>query len=109
MYLREHEDGVVLEVKVIPGSSRNALTRTSEGSLTVKLTAPPVEGKANKALVKLLGKTLRVPPSSITILRGHASREKIVLISGMDRGGVQARLEEGMLLGEKQGGRGKKT
>jgi uncharacterized protein len=109
MYLREHEDGVVLEVKVIPGSARNLLVRTSQESLTVKLTAPPVEGKANKALVKLLGKTLRVPPSSITILRGHASREKIVLISGMDRAGVQARLEGAMTHREEQGGRGKKT
>lgn len=108
MYLREHEDGVVLEVKVIPGSSRNAVVRTSEGGLAVKLTAPPVEGKANKALVKLLGKILRVPPSSITILRGHASREKIVLISAVDRAEVEERLEDAKeQLGKPGGGKKK--
>ena len=107
MYLKEQSEGVVLEVKVIPGSSRNALVRTSEGGLTVRLTAPPVEGKANKALVKFLGKTLRIPPSSITILRGHASREKIVLISGTDRAEMEKRLEDAVEQPRKPG-RGKK-
>ena len=84
MYLRAHDNGIVIKVKVTPNSSRNILAQDYGDHLLVKLTSPPVEGKANKQLLKFIGKKLGVPPSSIKILRGHSSREKVLFISGID-------------------------
>ncbi len=75
MYIEPRENGVILAVKVIPGSSRNALTQGAAEKLVVKLTSAPVEGKANKQLMKFLGKKLGIAPSSISVRRGVASRE----------------------------------
>ncbi len=82
MYLRETKDGVTVAVRVTPGASANSLSLRTGDRLGVKLTAPPVEGRANKALLKFLAKRAGVPPSSLTILRGHSSRDKLILISG---------------------------
>jgi uncharacterized protein len=84
MYLKPHEDGIILAVKVTPNSSRNALGSEHGDRLAVKLTAPAIEGKANKSLLKFIGKKLGVPPSSIIIMRGHSSREKILFVPGID-------------------------
>jgi uncharacterized protein (TIGR00251 family) len=58
MYLKAHQDGIILRVKVTPNSSRNALVPGQGDRLSVKLTSPPVEGKANKQLLKFIGKKL---------------------------------------------------
>jgi len=92
MYVEEREDGVILKVKVTPGSSRNSVAQLSEDRLSVKLTSPPVEGKANKQLIKFLSKKLGVPPSSISIMRGMTSREKILLVAGLTGAEVRERL-----------------
>jgi uncharacterized protein (TIGR00251 family) len=89
MYIKDHKEGVTLRVRVIPRSSMNVLTGETGGCLGVKLTTPPVGGRANKDLVKFLGKKLKIAPSSIRILHGHSSREKTLLIPGMDRATVQ--------------------
>ncbi len=69
----------VLEVTVCPGSRRTAV-ETEAAGLRIHLTAPPVEGKANEALLKLLSKTLSVPKSSITIQRGEHGRRKVIFV-----------------------------
>ena len=94
MCIEEREGGVILTVKVIPGSSRNALTKPPGDKLVIKLTSPPVEGKANKQLVKFLGKKLGVSPSSISIVRGGASREKVLFVAGAHGEMVRKKLEE---------------
>ena len=93
MYIEQREGGVILRVKVIPGSSRNALTKGADEKLVVKLTSPPVEGKANKQLMKFLGKKLGISPSSISVMRGAASREKLLFIAGVDEAAVRKGLE----------------
>ncbi len=94
MYIKETKDGVTLAIKVIPRSERGGVVGLRGNALAVKVTAPPVEGKANKELVKFIAAKLDIPPSSITILRGHSSREKILLIPGMAADAVRIRLEE---------------
>lgn len=84
MYLKAHEDGITLSVRVTPNSSRNALIFDQGDRLVVKLTAPAAEGKANKSLLKFIGKKLGVPPSSITIIRGHSSRDKVLFVPAID-------------------------
>jgi len=68
-------------VKVTPRSSKNEVTKISEGEYKVKLTAPPVEGKANEALVKILADYFDVPKSLIEIVGGKSAKTKIVDIS----------------------------
>lgn len=93
MQIRETAEGVVIKVKVTPNSSRNAVLDTPD-LLTVKLTSPPVEGKANKELLRFLAKTMHVAPSSITIVRGHSSREKTLLVSGVDAATLREKLRQ---------------
>ncbi|MDQ1239843.1 MAG: uncharacterized protein QG577_2029 [Thermodesulfobacteriota bacterium] len=83
-FLKPHKQGVVLSVKVIPGSSRAALSLDKPDVLTVRLTAPPVEGKANKELIRVLAKKLHLAASNVTIISGETSRTKAVLIRDMD-------------------------
>ena len=64
----QREDGIVLQVQVIPRAKRSEIVGVLDGALKVKLAAPPVEGAANKALVRFLAKTLSVRPSQIQIL-----------------------------------------
>jgi hypothetical protein len=73
----------VIKVKVLPRSSRTEISSKAEGVYRVKLTDPPVEGRANKALIALLAETLGVSKGDIEIAAGKISRVKTVKISGM--------------------------
>lgn len=65
-------------VKVSPKSSRNEVVRVSEGEYKVKLTAAPVDGKANEALIEILAKHFKVAKSCVTIVGGKTAKTKIV-------------------------------
>ena len=83
---------VQVTVRVTPKSSRNAVVIDGERRLKVALTAPPVDGKANAALVEVLAEALDVAKRDIALVRGHSSREKAVSIAGLDWAGVVQRL-----------------
>jgi uncharacterized protein (TIGR00251 family) len=72
-----------IRVKVLPRSSRNQVIGKEGDVFKVKLTSPPVEGKANKALIELLAKRLRIAKGRIEIISGKSSRLKTVRISGL--------------------------
>lgn len=83
---------MILNVKVVPRSSEDRIVGfLEEGTLKVKLTAPPADGKANEALVRLLAKELGVARSAVTIKRGAASRRKAVEILGMEERMLKAK------------------
>ena len=90
--LRDTPQGVTLRVRVQPRSSRNALAGEREGALVVRLTAPPVEGRANQALARLLADALGIAPSAVQLLRGNSGRDKLVAIAGVDAATARARL-----------------
>jgi len=90
--LRDSAGGVTLRVRVQPRASRDALAGEREGALVVRLTAPPVEGRANEALARILGKALGVPPSAVSVRRGASGRDKLVAVAGVDAATVRARL-----------------
>lgn len=77
------EEGICLEIQVQPRSSRNQIVGEQEGRLKIKLTAPPVEGEANQALINFLARELDLPKRSITLLKGESSRHKLVAIAGL--------------------------
>jgi len=81
-----------LAVRVLPRSSRNSIEWEQE-TLKVRLTAPPVEGAANEALIALLAERLDLPKRSISIVSGATGRQKIVEIVGMAEEEVEKRLQ----------------
>jgi uncharacterized protein (TIGR00251 family) len=74
----------LLKVYLQPRSSRNEIVGPYRDGIKVKVTAPPVEGKANEALRELLARVLKIPPSHIEIVKGHRSREKTLKIEGIE-------------------------
>jgi uncharacterized protein (TIGR00251 family) len=95
-YLVRSENGVLLKLFVQPKASRNELAGVQEESLRVRLTAPPIEGEANKLCIKFFSKMLGIPKSGVEILHGHTSRRKVLLIRGVDPEAVQTALEQWM-------------
>ncbi len=82
----------VISVRVLPRSSREGIVGTEDGLYKVKLTAPAVEGKANKALIAFLAKALGLSRSGIEIRSGELARTKTVRIKGLSPEEVAARL-----------------
>jgi uncharacterized protein (TIGR00251 family) len=76
-------DEVRLTVRVQPRARSNAIAGTFGNSLRVRLTAPPVDGAANDALITLLATSLGVPRSAVNIVAGATARDKIVGIRGV--------------------------
>ena len=67
-------------IKVKPNSQQQKIIEEADGSLSISLKSPPVDGKANEELIKLLAKKFSVPKSRITIKLGLSSRQKLVII-----------------------------
>jgi len=93
-YLSLYKDGrVLLRLYVQPKSSRNAFTGIHGDSIKLAITAPPVDGKANKAVIQFLASFFKLKKKDITIKHGLQSRTKSILIAGSDMQLIQARIE----------------
>lgn len=86
------EGFVTLAVRVAPRSGREEVAGFAEGVLRVRLTAPPVEGKANEALVRFLAKALGLPRGRVEIAVGEHGRSKLLRIHGVSREEIFRRL-----------------
>ncbi len=75
-----------------PNARSNEVLGFREGVLRLQVSAPPREGRANRALIELLSEALKVPKSNVRILRGHTSREKLVAIDGLEPEAVRGLL-----------------
>ena len=74
--------GATFRVRVQPGASKNEIVGVGEDALRIRINAPPVQGKANKALIQFLAKQLAVKRSQVEILSGHTSRVKTIHVIG---------------------------
>jgi uncharacterized protein (TIGR00251 family) len=83
-----------LAVKVIPGASRNEVCGWLGEALKVKLSAPPVDGRANDALVEFLAGMLGLPRRAVALVRGETARQKLVRIDGLALAEVKRRLSK---------------
>ena len=81
---------LIFNVKVVPRASRSELVGEQDGTLRVRIAAPPVDGAANEELIRLLAKTLEVKASSVTIVSGEASRMKKIAVKGITAQELQA-------------------
>ena len=83
--LTEGPDGLTFSIRVQPRAAKNEITGEHDGALRLRLTAPPVEGAANKLCQSLLADWLGVPRSQVTIIAGEKSRNKVVRVAGVTR------------------------
>lgn len=83
----------LLKLHVTPRGSRSEITGWRDDTLCVKITAPPVEGAANAAIVKFVAESLGVRKSQVELVSGERSREKTVRITGLSDSEIRARLK----------------
>lgn len=74
-----------ISIRVYPGAARNEVVGFSDGVLRIRVSAPPVRGKANRELIAFLSQLLDVRKNSITIIKGHTSRNKIITICDLSK------------------------
>jgi len=74
---------VRLDIRVMPRSSKNEIGSTRDGRVIVRVTAPPVDGAANEAVIEILARTYHVPRGAVRIVKGHTGRNKTVEIEGV--------------------------
>ncbi len=91
--LHESAKGVVFQVKVIPRGGRTQIEGWQDHMLKVRLHAPPVEGKANAALIALLAQVLDRNKHQIEIISGETGRHKVVRVQGLSADQIRMRLE----------------
>lgn len=82
-------------MRVYPNAARNELAGFSGGVLRVKVSAPPVKGKANKELIAFLAQKLGLSKGDLTIIKGHTSRNKVMAIAGLTQEEIARRLSPG--------------
>jgi uncharacterized protein len=74
-----------ISVRVRASARQDELVGMRDGMLLIRVAAPALEGRANESVRRVLAKHLGVPKSSVTIVRGHRSREKVIQIDGLDQ------------------------
>jgi uncharacterized protein (TIGR00251 family) len=85
-------DVIDLTIRVTPRAAQEALEPRPDGVLAVRVIAPPVDGRANEALCRLIAKRAGVAPSRVRVVRGHRGRDKVVRIEGAEPAVVRERL-----------------
>ena len=90
--LTDHPDGCVLPVRAQPGARKATVLGEQRGALKVAVTAPPEDGRANKALAEILREVMHLKRSQVELLSGATSRDKRFLIRGVNPKDLSARL-----------------
>jgi uncharacterized protein (TIGR00251 family) len=83
---------IEMRIRVIPNAKRTEFAGYREGELILRLNAPPVEGKANKAAVEFVARYLGVPRSAVLLAAGERSRHKIFQIVGLESADLEKKL-----------------
>lgn len=76
--IKKTDEGIVVNLRISPNAKKNEITKEND-AVKVKITAQPVDGKANKALIEFLSKNFKIPKTSIKILKGETSKDKTIL------------------------------
>ena len=89
-FAKDVADGCTLSVRVHPGARKNNVTGVHADALKIALTAPPVDGKANEALIAFIAEALHLPRARVSLVAGATSRAKTVRITGRSAAEVAA-------------------
>lgn len=84
-WMNESPDGLDIRIKAIPRATKNEIQGVHDGALKIRLTTPPVDGKANQALIKFLSKQLKISKARIQLIQGETSRHKTLRIDGITK------------------------
>ena len=84
-----------VEIRLQPRGGRDAVVGERDGAVLIRISAPPVDGKANAALIAFVAKRLGVPKGSVTIVRGEAARNKVIRVDGRAAEDVRSTLLAG--------------
>ncbi len=90
----EFDGALTFSVRVVPRSSRSEIVGEHDGALRVRIAAPPVEGAANEELTRTLSGALGVPHRAVEIMSGHASKTKLVRVTGTNQGRLLSLVKE---------------
>jgi uncharacterized protein (TIGR00251 family) len=99
-------DEAKISLRVSPGATRNEMVAFVDQVLHVKIAAPPVKGKANQELTNFLSKALGVGRTSLSIIKGHNTRNKVIAVAGMSQEDAVKRLT--LELSSSDGGKSRK-
>ncbi len=91
-WLQVRGDGVILHLHIQPGAKKTEVAGPHGDALKIRLAAPPVDGKANEALVAFVAKQLGLPKSRVELVSGQTSRAKRVAVAGVDAAEVTQKL-----------------
>jgi uncharacterized protein (TIGR00251 family) len=94
LHVSQKDNGIVITVKVVPGSSRSEIVGRHGTMLKIKVAAPPEKGKANKALLEFLAKQLNLKKTDLEITSGHTASVKQVFIAGATVEAVESMYEK---------------
>lgn len=81
--IRKTNEGIIVNLRISPNAKKNEIIKDGD-IIKVKITALPIDGKANKALVEFFAKNFKIPKTSIEILKGETSKDKTILFKTMD-------------------------
>jgi uncharacterized protein (TIGR00251 family) len=91
-FVHDVGDGSTLAVRVRPGAKKNDVSGLHAGAVKISLTAPPVDGRANEALIEFIAELVRIPRARVSLVSGATSRMKVLRITGKSAVEVQAAL-----------------
>ena len=90
--IQQSQDGVLLNVKVVPGAARSRIVGVLGDALKLQVSAPPERGKANAAVVQLIASALGIPEAAVEVSKGHASARKSISVRGVTVADARSRL-----------------
>ena len=83
-----------LNIKVVPGARKDRIAGRYGDGCKLQVSAPPEDGKANRAVIELLAHALAIKPAQIAIVRGHTQARKVVQIDGLSEADIAQRLQQ---------------
>lgn len=82
--IKQTKDGIIFSIKISPNASKNEIIKEETG-IKVKITAQPIDGKANKALIEFLSKQFKIPKSYFEIIKGETSKAKTIFVKNISQ------------------------
>jgi hypothetical protein len=88
MMIKQVDEGIIVSIRISPNAKKNEIIKDGD-IFKLKITAQPIDGKANKAVIEFLSKQFKIPKTSIKILKGETSKDKTILLMTMDNDKLQ--------------------